>query len=219
MAYIGYEDIPARTINYRIVPALRKFYRADGTYDLFDIRKRQANCIHNLVNVGEAGIRTATSNNNPVQYGMYELANGINRNSTFTEIDLYKNAGMVISEYAPVSYGIYFKLNLNNRAGLYPAYFNYKGNSGYHNSYGGVFVHNNSTGQDDQIVSGRLNFNMTWTASVNSPASMWDYKDYEYVKTEWTNGSAGPGWTVTISFTAYFIHKYSVEHPLYRYYR
>lgn len=221
MAYIGYEDIPARTINYRIVPALRKFYRADGTYDLFDIRKRQANCIHHLVNKGEAGLRVATSGG--THFGEYTLGGGnTNPNyvSTFTEINLYKDYSSPSAQYG---WGIHLMLKLDNSAGLYPMYLGFDGrHSTYTWAYGGVYAHRISTDKDEAIsaVYGTA-YNMSgpvWSAPLTSPASMPDYKDFSYVKASWNNGSANGG-AYSTNLRAYFIHKYSVEHPLYRYYR
>ena len=222
MAYIGYEDIPARTINYRIVPTLRKFYRADGTYDLFDIRKRQANCIYHLASRNEAGLRVASSG--ITSFGEYNINGGdtnANYVSTFTEINLYKGGAN-----AQYGWGIHLILKLDNSAGLYPMYLGFNGAKGPVGmastwSYGGVFVYNISTGSEDMLVGWKSAYNKTgpvWSAPVSSPVSMPDYKDYSYIRAGWNNGSA-QGIAYWTSFTAYFIHRYSVEHPLYRYYR
>ena len=48
VAYVEYEDLVPAKVNYRIIPKLRKYYRADGTFDLFDISKQQICCFEFL---------------------------------------------------------------------------------------------------------------------------------------------------------------------------
>ena len=221
MAYIGYEDIPARTINYRIVPALRKYYRADGTFDLFDLKKYQANCIHYLANLGEAGINV--DNSESISMGDYNLNDSETNpsfRSSFTMLNLYKTGNISTPNYG---WSISFILDLNNSAGLYPYYLIYEnkvpgGNNNY--SYGSISLRIRDTEEDEVLVQKR-GYNLgsiSWSLDYGKPSKVMDYKDYEYIRSSWQNGSA-TGAAFDINFRAYFIHRFSEEHPLYRYYR
>ena len=159
MAYVGFEDLPARVINNRIVPRLRKYYRDDGSFDLFDVWNLQANCLHFLATRGEAGAYTGRPGGGWgdwvwCSYGQYSLDNsGVSVEPTFHYFD--------IGKADPTLYGgkseTTVLLNLTNSAGLYP-YFVYVRNYSEHNSGSGyIWFHRNSINSDIVIAGGENN--------------------------------------------------------------
>lgn len=214
MAYIGFEDIPARTINNRIVPTLRKYYRADGSFDLFDIYNKQQNCIKFLTDRGEAALYAADRQGD-FSLGTYNttITWGSNSN-TFNQINMYRYSGYSYNARCRCA----FRLQLDNVAGLFPYIVYFRAYSD-HNASSRYVEAIRSNGASITLAGGGGNGTVTWSPEFGNATQMIDWKDYQqiygyadavdtskYVRAEtWINVS--------------FIHRFSADHPLYRFYR
>lgn len=214
MAYIGYEDIPARVINNRIVPRLRKYYRADGTFDLFDIYNKQQNCLHFLADRGEASLYAAD------RYGDYSL--GVynttitwgSDSSTFNDISVYRRSAYSYNAYCRCA----FRLKLNNCAGLYP-YVIYLQSSSDHGAGGSYVRLRNKNGGESVISGGGGNRSLTWSPEFGNAANMLDWKDYDSISGEASSADTSKFVRAETWMNVSFIHKFTNDDVLYRYYR
>ena len=219
MAYIGFEDIPAKTIGKRIVPALRKYYRADGTYDLFDLYNYQQNCMHYLSTVNEAGlICTWDYTNTIAELGTYNIDpvySTFTNTSTFNQLSISHSNGVHYAGRSKTA----FTLKFDNRAGLYPYIINCKNASGH--GGGGSYVYLKKKGESEEqlVVGGKGNREITWSPEFGIPSQMYDWKDYDYIA---SLSLALDGTKFTYAYTHLklsFVHRFTDDHPLYRYYR
>lgn len=221
MAYTRFEDIPARVIQNRIVPRLRKYYRADGSFDLFDVWNLQANCLHFLATQNEAGAYTGRPGGGwgdwvTCSYGQYSLDNsGVSTSPSYNYFDIGKADHTLYGAKSETT----VILKLNNKAGLYP-YYVYLRNYSEHNSGNSyIWVYRKSTSSDVVVAGGENNRDFSWTLPISSASSIYDWKDYEYIRVRSlsTDGSKYTGNWSRVRMG--FIHRYPIDHPLYRYYR
>lgn len=222
MAYIYYEDVKPALIHRRIVPRLRKYYRGDGTFDLFDVNNLQMNCLYSLAQQGYAGLECyRKTNKNHVAYGSYILNNVVSAqyilntsSSDFNTVGLYfKNT---------VRYGAYsfsgFILNLNNPVGLYPHSITLTSTCDHP---GGdlreiIAIGDNQT-KTISYTTGS-NGSSTWNSLEGSIENMLDPTDYtDFYATCYADD--GSKFTSAQTWlTAKFIHKFGNGHSLHRYY-
>lgn len=217
MTYVAYEDLTPARVNYRIIPKLRKYYRADGTFDLFDINRRQMGCFRFLASKREFGFVMSRSNpiasfgtiSIPGSWGWYSVANY----SSLTILDFYEEDR---TPYGAIS-GYDLVLKINNSTGYVPVFvsaYNYgdHGSSGYIDLY-------YTSGGSTRLRSVANGSTQSYSTTFSSPSTLWDYKDYSSIR---LHGYAvdGSKYTATaMRARVYGIHKFNDEHPLYRYYR
>lgn len=216
MAYVAYEDIIPKKVNYRIVPRLRKYYRADGTFDLYDITRRQVSCFRYLASKGEAGFFIGRSGG--AGWGTYyiDLSNVWSSNwSSLTS--LYVSREDHTGYNAVCTHDLL--LRIDNSAGLYP-YYVYTRNYSDHNAGSGyIFLYNNASQSQVVYAGGGGNQALSKSSTWNSPSTLLDPRDYAYVRL-YGNSADGSKYTTALSTVQiYFIHRYNTESLLYRYYR
>ena len=228
MAYVAYEDIRPVQAGYRIIPRLRKYYRADDTFDLFDITKRQMCCFRYLASKSEFGLFFGRADSN-VSFGTISLSGSpfiaYTNKSTLTSLVL--TGVSQIEHSAIVGYDLILKID--NSAGYFPCYvrgiknsaagrdhpsFGYGYMSIYDNSIGSLKCIAGSTNPDDNV-----NRDLSYNVDFNSPSTLWDYRDYDYIKLHGYGYDTSKYAYAAAQVVVYGIHKFSVEHPLYRYYR
>jgi len=212
MAYVAYEDIIPKKINYRIVPRLRKYYRADGTFDLYDITRRQVSCFRYLVNKGEAGFFIGRSGG--ASWGTYSLSLSYNWSSLTS---LYVSREDHTGHNAVCTHDLL--LRIDNSAGLYP-YYVYTKNWAEHNAGEGyIYLYNNASQSQVVYAGGGGNRELSKGSTWNSPSTLLDPRDYAYVRLYGTSADGTKHTTASSVIQIYFIHRYNTESPLYRYYR
>ena len=217
MAYVRYEDVPARVFNNRVVPALRKFYRADGTFDLFGLNNLQANCMHYLAEKNEAALycsRPPAGLSTQYPLGTYTVTPTSN-NSTFVTINLTHYDGTLYAGWSQNS----FKLKLDNSVGLFLYKVYMQSYSDHNGGERTLKLYNSSGAVLKTLINQSYNGEVTWTAPVGDASQMPDWKDYSYIDgcvRSW-DGSKYTGNSTHIQL--YFIHRYTDAHPLHRFYR
>ena len=212
MAYVAYEDITPKKVNYRIVPKLRKYYRADGTFDLYDITKRQMSCFRYLVSRGEAGFFIGRSGG--AGWGTYSL--DLSWNSSALTY-LYVSREDHTRYNAVCTHDLLFKMD--NSAGLYPFYVYTRNFADHSIGSGYIFLYSNASHSQFVYAGGGGNQTLSKAANWNSPSTLWDPRDYYYVRL-YGNAVDGTKYTTASStIQIQFVHRFSVESPTYRYYR
>lgn len=219
MAYVAYEDLTPARVNYRVVPKLRKYYRADGTFDLFDINKRQMCCFRFLASKNEFGFNVGRSDFT-ASFGRIGTNPGIGgalgNKCTLTGMNFIVQSA--VSKGAAAGHDLLLKIN--NSAGYYPYYVVSGAQAGHY--YGSTFIKlYDSSGSEKKVVksSPYANTSLSYSMTFNTPSTLWDYKDYNYVR---LYGYAADGTKFVVAYTnlqVYGIHKFNDNHPLYRYYR
>ena len=212
MSYIGFENIPARTINRRIVAPLRKYYRADGSFDLFDINNPQMCCMKYLADRNEAGVLLGRTEGISLGTWSFNYNWGANE-STFNTLGIYRADNYAYNSHSTSA----ILLKTDNSVGLYP-YIIYLRNYSEHNS-GWAYIRGiKNDGSEVTFTGGGGNQEITWSPTLNNAATMMDWKDYDrfYAQCYSSDGSKYTGnWT---RLRATFIHRFTEDHPLYRYY-
>ena len=217
MAYVAYEDLTPARVNYRVVPKLRKYYRADGTFDLFDINKRQMCCFRFLASKNEFGLTLGRGNYN-TSFGTISTSSAYASFSNKCTLTTMNFTLQSILSYGAIA-GHDLKLKLNNSAGYYPYYVATKNASDHNVGNGYIYLYNNSTGTETVIAGGSGNRTLSHNTTFNTPSTLWDYKDYNYVRLHGYAVDTSKFIYALVSFQVYGIHKFNDEHPLYRYYR
>lgn len=208
MAYVGYEDIKPALIHRRILPSLRKYYRQDGTFDLFDIKHLQMNCIKALSDKRQAGLICHQGRESEVSYGSYSTGNLTTNNSTFTKIELQARSVQLHSAHARA--GII--INLENNAGLFPWYLWARG---WGDKGGSYYIKklNKNTGKWEDCQTA----NNEWSFSA-AGANIFDWKDVEAVQIYGKSDDGSKYTSCYAGITAEFIHRYNKDNLLIRYY-
>lgn len=122
MAFIKRENLPARQIGNRVIPPLSKFYRADGSFELFDMTYAPFN-IQYLCNKNYAGFRRIRCNktiNYDCSFGEYQNA-GVDYTGTINTLGV-NDAGSG-GNHSGRAVTAVLKLKLDNPLGLTPVYF------------------------------------------------------------------------------------------------
>lgn len=217
MSYVAYEDLVSARVNYRIIPRLRKYYRADGTFDLFDINLRQMSCFRFLASKSEFGFIMGRSNPT-ASFGTISIEGSggfqILRNfSTLTMLDFYTENR---TPYGASS-GYDLILKIGNSTGYVPVFvsaynFGGKGSSGYINIY-------DNSGGSTRLRDVKNDSAQSYSTSFNSPSTLWDYKDYSHVRLHGYAEDRSKYTATSAHVKVYGIHKFNDEHPLHRYYR
>lgn len=234
MAYTEYEDVTPKQVNYRIIPRIRKYYRSDGTFDLFDISRNQVNCVKFLAGMSEAGFfigrgRWQDQGGNAT-FGTYSIDKNYqgetdvgvfttDNRSTLTQLNVYRSDGR---HYAGVA-GCQFLIKLNNSAGLYPYYISCTGAADHNGGEGCIRLYTTSGSfyyyAGTEGLRNKVQGDMSKFMSFNSPSSFWDYKDYNYVEVINFAVDTSKFTSTRVSLIVQFIHKFDVSHPFYRYFR
>lgn len=217
MAYVEYEDLVPAKVNYRIIPKLRKYYRADGTFDLFDISKQQICCFEFLKNKGDFGLAMGYGeqlSSFGTVFTNYGPRDRLDNYSTLMYMDFFS----ISRQSYGARIGQDLRLKLNNKAGYYPYYvFTY--NYGDHNEgNGGIYLGNSSSGEVP-ILGGSGNRTLYYVMNFDVPSTLLDYKDYEYVRLHGYAYDTSKFVRADVRLQVYGIHKFSDDHPLHRYYR
>lgn len=188
MAYIRKEELPARHIGNKLIPPLTKFYRADGSFDVFDMTYAPCN-LQWLCKNHYAGFRHIRCNgilNNTCDFGEYQ---SINEGVSGTINTVYiKDTGSG-GHYSSLAATTVLKLKLDNPMGLVPVY---------------IYILAGANGDEDNASTTVLNIydyneklllnktggrsEQTWDVRNTFPP---DYKDIFYI---WAGaGSRGGG--------------------------
>ena len=223
MAYTKCETINPRHIGNRIIPAMYKLSRADGSFDLFIKNSHQANCIQYLCNKQQAGVFAGRYNSDDIR-GLGEFS--INTDSSnFTKLSMQVYDGTLYNSIPYCS----FRLKLNNNANIYPYQISgynysdknagarilqvYKGSSWITKAGGGYSQGNWGGGSNSDRKEATL-----WSFNPNNLSTIFDWKDYSEIRVMFraVDGSkfTGSGTSLTVNF----IHRLTNDHELYRYY-
>lgn len=180
MAYIRKEELPARHIGNRLIPPLTKCYRADGSFDLFDMANAPFN-VQWLCQRKYAGYRCIRCNgtlNIECSFGEYSNAGeGYSGTINTVYLDYYASSG----KYGGAACTSVLKLMLDNPLGLTPSYLWVQtGANGDDDNAGATIIR--TVDYNDAIImnkySGSRGSSQTWDNRSNLPL---DYKDVKYI--------------------------------------
>ena len=212
MAYTKCETINPRHIGNRIIPAMYKLSRADGSFDLFIKNSLQANCIQYLCNKQQAGVFAGRENSDAIRdYGEFSISTN---NSDFSKLSTYCYDGTLYYSVPKCS----FRLKLNNSANLYP----YKISGRCYSDHGGgqrsLRVYDGKSWISKSYGEGNWGLGDLWTFNLSDLSTVFDYKDYPEMNVHFRawDGSKYTGANCTLEVS--FIHRLTDGHELYRYY-